>query len=313
MKQIQSKLRLLALAAGSLAITSVCANAAADDAYTANDMLLFFQNPSGSVGTDQVVYYSLGQTYSVFRNAATPGDGTFGSTISLGNINTILTSTYGADWTGAASSIYAGANGQNGATSALSTTVTNGDYARTVYVTKKRTSAGTVGSANSSSPLFDPALTGVATAISGANNISGMTQPGAVGTASTTLDQNNVLGATAYSAISGGIVGTLGSTFSLGSVNNIVLGLDLFRVAKTTGTNAAAATNWHVANSITATYSNNSYPGSNGARADYLGTVTISSNGDVNFVAVPEPSTYALLALAGVVVFVAVRRRNVKA
>lgn len=313
MKQIQSKLRLLALAAGSLAITSVCANAAADDAYTANDMLLFFQNPSGTTGTDQVVYYSLGSTYDVFRDAATPGDVSFGTTISLGNIHSILTTTYGADWTGAASSIYAGANGQNGATSALATSVTNGDYARTVYVTKKRTAAGTVGSANSSSPLYDPANTGVATAISGANNISGMTQPGAVGTSGTTLDQNNVLNTAAYGVISGGIVGTLGSTFSLGSVNNIVLALDLYRVAKTTGTNSAAATNWHVANSITATYSDNSYPGSNGARADYLGSITIGSNGDVNFVAVPEPSTYALLALAGAVVFIAVRRRKAQA
>jgi hypothetical protein len=29
-----------------------------------------------------------------------------------------------------------------------------------------------------------------------------------------------------------------------------------------------------------------------------VGTVTLSSDGDVNFAAVPEPSTYALLALA---------------
>jgi len=304
------------LAASVLAVSSTGAFAAADDAYTANDLLLFFQNPTGTTGTDQVAYYSLGSTINVFRDAATSSSVNFGATISLGNINTILTSTYGADWTGASSSIFVGAAGQQGSTSSASTSVTNGDYARTVYITKARSGAGSIGQSNSASPLFDPNSTGVASAISGANNISGMTQPGAVALSGTVIDNNNPFSngnpSTAYGAISGGIQTAIGSAFTFGNISGVVAALDLYRVTKTTGTNATNANTslWHVANGVTATYSNNSYPASSGARADYLGTVTIGSNGDVNFAAVPEPSTYALIALTGVLYFFVNRRRK---
>jgi hypothetical protein len=75
------------------------------------------------------------------------------------------------------------------------------------------------------------------------------------------------------------------------------LGLDLFRVTKTSGTGTDNASIWQTANDIDNPLYTGSYPGST-ARADYLGTITLSDNGDVNFAAVPEPSTYALLALA---------------
>jgi len=316
MTKSTSKLFAAAAFAGAIAATPLGARAAADDAYTANDVLLFFQNPGGTVGTDQVVYYSLGSTYNVFREAATPGSGSFGTTISLGNINTILTTTFGADWTGGSSTIFTGAAGQNGNTGSISTSITNGDYARTVYVTKPRSGVGTVGEANSSSPLFDPAQTAVAGQIAGANNITGMTQPGSVAFADTLIDGYNPISngnpGTAYGAISGGIQGSIGSQFTFGNIAGAVAALDLFRVTKTTGTNANGATNWQIANNITATYSNNSYPGSNGARADYLGTILVGANGDVNFAAVPEPSTYALLGVAGIAAFVAYRRRQAK-
>jgi len=282
--------------------------AAADDAYNANDVLLFFQNPAGTIGTDKVAYYSLGSARTVFRDAAQD------STTFLGNINSTLASAYGADWAGASASIFAGAAGQNGATSAASTTISNGDYARTVYVTKPRSGVGTVGQANSSSPLFDPAQTSVASNISGSNNISSMTQPGVVGVTGTILDAQNPFSngnpATAYSAIQGGIIGPIGSQFTFGTIAGNVAALDLYRVTKTTGTNAASASLWHISNNITATYSD-SFTGG-GARADYLGTILVGANGDVNFAAVPEPSTYALLGVAGIAAFVAYRRRQAK-
>lgn len=262
-------------------------HAATDDAYTTNDVLLFFQNPAGTTGKDQVVYYSLGSTTTVFREAATPNSSTFGKTIPLGNINAILASTYGADWTGLKATIHAGAVGQNGATSALSSAIANGDYARTVYVTKPRNGAGTVGEANSGSPLYDPATTAVAGQIAGANNITGMAQPGVVAVGGPLSNYNpftNGNPTTAYGTIAGGIQGPLVTTTSYANLSAVLL-LDLYRVTKTTGTNADSATLWHNTNSISPTYSNNSYPASNGARADFLGTIVVGANGDVNFVA----------------------------
>ena len=311
--KLTSKLRLASLAVSALAVSSTGAFAAADDAYTANDLLLFSQNPAGSTGTDRIVYYSLGSTYNVFRDAATPSSANFGSTISLGNIGGNLTSTFGTDWTNLTSSIYFGAAGQNGNVNAISTGISNGDLARTVYVTKARSGVGIVGQANSASPLFDPAQTSVAGQISGSNAISGMTQPGVVAFSDTLLDNSNPFSSgnpsTAYGAINGGIMQSVGSNLTFGSIEGVVL-LDLYRVTKTSGTNGTAGTLWHNANSITSTYSDNTYAGPNSARADYLGTIGIAANGDVNFAAVPEPSTYALIALSGILYFFVNRRRK---
>ena len=294
-------------------MVSPLAQTATDDIYGANDLLLFVQNPTGTTGTDKVVYFSLGSTYNVFRDAATPSSDNFGSTISLGNIGGNLTSTFGTDWTNLTSSIYFGAAGQNGNTNAISTSISNGDLARTVYVTKARSGVGIVGQANSASPLFDPAVTSVAGNISGSNAISGMTQPGVVAFSDTLLDNSNPFSSgnpsTAYGAINGGIMQSVGSNLTFGSIEGVVL-LDLYRVTKTSGTNGTAGTLWHNANSITSTYSDNTYAGPNSARADYLGTIGIAANGDVNFAAVPEPSTYALIALSGILYFFVNRRRK---
>jgi hypothetical protein len=304
MKTLPRKLRALALAAGTLAVTASGAKAAQAGVYAANDLLMFFQNPAGTTGTDQLAYFNLGSTYNVFRDAATPSSGAFSSTISLGNINSILTSTYGADWTSLSSSIFVAANGQNGSTSITATSTQNGDYARTVYITKPRTSAGSAGQANSASPLYAPSQTAVAGQIDGANNMSGITQPGATNDSDTLLDGYNPFfngnPATAYGAINGGLMGSItSSSYTFGSISNIVGALDLYRVAKTSGTGTANANIWQNANNIAATYSNDFGVGGGGsASAYYLGTITLSDNGDVNFAAVPEPSTYALLALA---------------
>jgi hypothetical protein len=261
---------------------------AEDDAYSKNDLLLFSQNPAGTSGSDKLVYFSLGSTLNIFRRAATPGEPTYGSTVRLGNIGAILTSTFGSDWTGLASSIYFGAAGQNGATNAILTAISNGDLARTVYVTKARSGVGSVGQANSASPLFDPAQTAVAGQISGSNTIAGMTQPGVTAVGDTLLDDYNAFSSgnpsTAYGAINGSIMQPVGSSLTFASIKGVVL-LDLYRVTKTSGTNGASGTAWHNANSITATYSDNTYPGSNSARADYLGTLAVEADGSVYFVA----------------------------
>ena len=304
MKTLPRKLRMLALAAGTLAVTATGAKAAQAGTYAPNDLLMFVQNPSstgGTVGQTEVVYFNLGSTRNVFRDAATPSSVAFGSTISLGNINSILTSTYGNDWTSLSSSIYFGASGQAGSTGATATNTTSGDFARTVYVTKSRPSAGTFGQANSASPLFDPAQTQLAGEIAGANNISGMTQPGVVGVGDTLLDGYNPFfngsPATAYGVINSGLMtGISSNSYTYGIVSSVVGALDLYRVSQTSGTGTTSSNIWQNANAIAAIVSNN-YNGVS-ASGYYLGTLSLSRNGDVNFTAVPEPSTYALLALA---------------
>jgi hypothetical protein len=304
MIKLKSKLRLASIAASALAVSSTGAFAATDDAYSTNDLLMFFQNPSGTAGTDQVVTFSLGSTYNVFRNAATPSSANFGSTISLGNINTILSSTFGADWTGTSSSIFAGAAGQNGATSSLSSATSNQDYARTVYVTKPRTGQGTLGLANSSSvtlPGGTSAQQALASNISGSNNSAPVAQPGSEALNDTIIDDNNPFfngnPSTAYGQLNGGVMGALSSTtYSFGSISNVVLGLDLYRA-----TPVLNASGWQNIESI---------PGVTAGSGYYLGTITLSSNGDLNFAAVPEPSTYALIALTGLLYFFVNRRRK---
>ena len=290
MNKFTANLRTLALAAGSLAITATGASAAVDPSYENNDLLLFFRNPTGTQGTDRVAVFSLGSTWSVFRSAATPTDPTFSTVISLGNINDIMTTAYGNDWTGLSTSLYGGAAGNNGSTSALAATVSNGDFARTIYVTKP-VSVGAIS--------VSPVQTGVANAIAGANssapnatNGAGVvgSNPGILADAATALDSQNPFGPTgnpdtAYTAINGGVMGNFtGTTSTYGSFSNVALAMDLFRV--TPSTNNAAS--WENLNDIDV------IPG----QGYKLGTLTIQSNGDVNFSAVPEPSTYALLTLA---------------
>lgn len=262
---------------------------AVDDAYSENDLLLFFQNPTGTTGVDHIVYFSLGSTQDIFRRAATPGDSTYGSTIFLGNIGEILRSTYGTDWTLRGAKIFCAAAGQNGYTSALSTGIRNGDYARTIYVTKARINGGAIGLHNSNSPLFDPANTSVAGKMAAANSISMMTQPGLVKLEDTLLDNYNGFSnsnpATAYSAILNGIQTAISNPYTLGDVQNIVAALDLYRVSKSTGANATDSEIWDIANGISPTFAESSYPGPNGARADFLGIITIDFNGIISFIA----------------------------
>jgi hypothetical protein len=261
--------------------------------YAQNDLLMFFRNPAGAIGNDQVVTFNLGSTYNKFRAAATPGSPTYGTVISLGNINTILTSNDGAESTGLSTTLYAGAVGQNGAPDSLTsaTAIANGDAARTIYITKL---AGPSSSASSSTS--SQASAGIASAIRGANNVANSrfitTNPGVVENGDTVIDSNNPFAAngvtpgTAYTGISGGtMVQFSGATSTFGSFNNVVLALDLFRITPNTG----GATAWQTVENISGVTAGQGYK---------LGTITLGSNGDVNFTAVPEPSTYALLALA---------------
>ncbi len=287
MKQARRLLATISVAMASHAgFTLPAAQAAVDPTYNVNDMVLFFRNPNGATGTDVVVAYSLGSSWDVFRRAATPGDPTFGTVIPLGNINPILSSNYGDDWTNIVGTLLAGAAGQNGSTAAIGTAVSNGDYPRTAYITSPRLGAGSLGQLNSDNRNVPTAnAAGVVGAIQNANSVLlGTNNPLALLDGDTTFDSQNplTLGAnptptTAWTAIPGGVMGYASTNYyTYGTVSNVALGLDLYRI--TPSTNGATA--WQNTNSIAADYGG----GANGF-AYFLGTITVSANGDVNFVA----------------------------
>jgi len=293
----------LALAAqATLAVPA--AHSAVDPVFNANDVVLFFRNPNGITGTDQIVVFSIGSSWNVFRRAATPGDPTFGTVIPLGNINTILSNTYDADWTNISGTLLAGAVGQNGSLNAASESVSNGDFARTAYITSPRLGAGTYGQLNSGQrnvPVDNSA--GTVSAINGAN--SGLantnlvtTNPAFLLNGDTTFDSQNPLTGgsnptptTAWTSISGGVMGYASTNYyTYGTVSNVALGLDLYRISPSTN----GATAWQNTNSITADYG-----GSADGSAYFLGTITLSANGDVNFVAKTNAAATPSIAFTG--------------
>ena len=300
MKSITQKLSTLALAAGTLAVTVTGASAAPDnDGYQPGDLVMYFRNPEGAVNNNLVVGYSLGSSWDVFRRAATPSDPTFGTVISLGNINTFLSSStpttggYGSDWTSLSSTIWVGAAAQNGPAN-TGTGTTNGDYARTVYVSKARLGAGSYGQANSDALSLQPVTSTAQNAISSqvlgsfAPFVGVMTNATPVSLENdfaTGIVDNNLIGENGYMYVEGGLMTQISSaTYNYGAITNVVAALDIFR-----STPVLNASGWQNINNIEGVVAREGF---------YLGTVTLSSNGEVNFAAVPEPSTYALLALA---------------
>lgn len=252
--------------------------------YSPNDLLLFFQNPTGTAGTDQVLLFSLGSTFNVFRRAATPGDPTYGQTIALGNIGQQLTATYGANWTSAANTIFVGAAGQNASADPLSSTIENGDHPRTVYVTKPRTTVGSAGQASSGGvtiPSTSTAQTALANIIAVSNNNANKVagNPTVLFTNNTIVDDQNPFGptgnpATAYGQIAGGVMGPITSSpFTFGSIPGVVIGLDVYRATPV----ANATGSWEQVNTI---------PGVVAREGFYLGTVVLTTTGDVYLVPV---------------------------
>ena len=299
MKSITHKLRTLALAAGTLAVTATGASAAPDtNGYQTGDLLMYFRNPGGSVNNERVIGYSLGSTWDVFRRAATPTDPTFGTVISLGNINTFLSSStetggFGSDWASLTPNIYVGAVGQHGPDNQGTGTV-EGDYARTVYVSKARLGAGDYGQANSDPLTMLPggasAQASLSSQIGGSGGpfIGVLTNDTPVNLENdfvATIVDNNQIDDNGYTLYEGGLMAQVSpTTYNYGAITGVVAALDIFRQ-----TPVLNASGWQNINNIGGVVAREGY---------YLGTVTLSDNGDVNFSSVPEPSTYALFALA---------------
>ena len=289
MKTISKILAISAVAGAALTVAAGTAQAQNTN-YTDGDLVLFFQNPGGSTGSDQQLFASLGNTATVFRAAFTAQSNPSG----ILNINSQLTSAFGSGWANA-TTLYGGAGGVWSSASG-GNQLQNGDPKRTVYTTLARPSIGVVGSVNSDG--FSTVNSGGATAISQAiiqqNNIletqastavAVIALPGSSVAASIPLINPANANGWNNSVPNPGVQqqGQAGNYGTFGSINNVEFMWDLYRS--------------QARNNISGQYGADEalYDGS------YIGTLTLSSNGDVGFTTtapIPEPGTWAAAAIA---------------
>lgn len=287
----------LAIAASGMAAAPALAQ---NPGYTPGDLVLFFQNPGGTTGSDRTLYVSLGNTATLFRQGEA---GTAGAVnlLNIVNIGDALISAFGANWASELT-LYAGLSGVWG--TGLGTSLQNGDPSRTLYVSNARLGVGTVGQANSTpwSINNDTAMSNAANGMANQNNL--FETKGTSGvymslTGESTIDNQNPISnglqGNAFNDVFAGGVQQQGSGSSFGSfgpVNNVEFALDLYRILATTTASGQV--------------------GGPNRQGTYEGTVVIDQTGNVSFVttAVPEPSAGALLAVSlGMAGFVRRRRR----
>ncbi len=286
------KFSSLLVVASSIFATSFAT--AANSFYAPGDLVLFFQKRGGT----DTVYANLGAATGYRGSAAGSTDGA--NSINFLNLNTTLSSAFGSNWS-SDSTVYAGLAGSFSATQA-STLVTNGDPTRTAYVSQSRQSVGTVGQASSSIETIggNTAMTDLASGIYSQNNAFEVNYDSLITVSPTGVsaidEQNTFLGGNQGAAFStfGAGVQQQGSVDSFGTFGdaggNIEFALDLYRIlargtggSGTGGTGTAALPN-QIAGNL--------------REGSYEGTVTVNSSGLVSFVAIPEPSSTALLGLA---------------
>jgi len=278
-----------ALFAAASSILAALPASAANTAYAPGDLVLYFQEVGAGASTN-AVYVDLGSAATVFRGSSTTTP--VASIFNITNINSTMTTAFGAGWATNAE-IYAGTVGVY--SNSTFNTVTNGDPARTLYVSNPRTAIGTVGSANSTAWAFggNTAMTSAATSIQTMdndfnNNYQGqqvVASNSAVAAANpfTQVGANYFQGNGFNGNFAGGVeqagntAGISGQT--LGTVSNLAYALDLNRIVPSTGlTNEVAGTL---------------------RTGDYLGTVAVGSDGSVSFLtSVPEPSSSVMAGLA---------------
>lgn len=278
----RNNLTALALAASVSTLLAVSAQAQDNPNYKNGDLVLFFQNPGGAVGGDQLLFVSLGDTALDFRGAAAGvQDGV--ERINFLNIGTQLTTAFGANWA-SEPTLFAGLAGVWGTAGSISSNLVNGDPNRTVYTSRPRNALGTVGEPGSTpwTVSTDGAMTnassGIQGSLAGFETAIGASRVTQLNTDQTTLDQISPVGQTNFTAfVTPGVQqqGAAGSLGTLGSVNNVEYALDLYRILAKT--NAAGQV-----------------PGDLRV-GSYEGTIAMDTAGNLSFVTVPEPSSAMLL------------------
>lgn len=285
-----SKSAILALAAAASGI-AVTPAAAQNPFHSPSDLVLTFQNPGGTQGSDQTISVALGNVSTLFRDAA-PNSFTLLNTANISGLGAILSSTFGATWY-EQPTLWMGAIGFRG-TSPTATQLLEGDPHQTLYFTKPYGSTAPTIIANAGD-----GITSAMGQVKGTMEQFGTSAIFVRPTSTSYIDEQNpftVPGVqnAAYADIGGGVQGSFaaGTFGTLGAAGSVELALDLFRVQ-----------------------TRNDVPGQYGFgnatnTGEFLGTLTVNQNGQVGFLAVPEPSTAGLLAVAAVGAFARRRKRQ---
>ncbi len=280
------------LAAAGMALSASSAMAQNPN-YAPGDIVLFFQQ----VGFSNTVALNVG--------AATTFRDTTSNILNIANIGSQLSNGmtgFGASWYDL-TNLWWGASGVR-SNSTSTTTVTNGDGGRTLYVSRDRTAVGTEGVSSSTawSVGGDGAMTTAANNIISLVNrmeTTSVTTTLVEGTASSNIDgQNlfNILGTptTSFGTFtSGGVQGDFGAG-SFGSLAGITAegALDIYRILAVSPGGTVE-------------------PGTVRA-GQFQGTFVIEQDGDVSYIVtpVPEPATMVAGFALGAVATLTRRRRR---
>ena len=282
--QMKNTLKLLSLAALAMSGLGVAPAMAQNPNYAPGDIVLYFQQFGGS------------NTVALNVGAATTFRDTTVNLINIANIGSLLadgTLGFGATWYDTSSVWWGAAGVFNSSTS--TTTVTNGDPGRTLYISKARPDLGTEGSTNSTGWTVggNTAMTTAASNIIQQDNrmeTIATTTTLVEGTGSSNIDNQNPFNiagtpTTAFGTFPGGVEAAFGAgSFGTFGGQAAESALDLYRILAVNNAPGQVQIG----------------DGSDLRNGTYEGSFVISQTGNVSFIVnnVPEPSSALLLGAA---------------
>jgi hypothetical protein len=276
--------KFITTALAAVALSAAASTASAQNpGFEAGNLILGFQT-TGS-GSGSYVLANIGDSTS-FRDFTT-------NQINIININSALVAQFGSAWFDR-TDLFVGVGASWSNDEFAEPNVRNGDPFNTIYIGNPRQNVGTAGASGSngfsltgnqvqeaSNGLF---VTGDSFETRGTSGVSTISSSASL---TDYNDQNPISGGVQGNAYNGVFSGGVQDVFGAGAFGtlagvNAEAALDLYRIESTTGL------------------------------SEFQGTVVLDNLGNVSFITVPEPSTYALLGLGALGVAFAARRRSAK-